>query len=291
MFARIAPTLFVVLWSTGFIVARAIAGQADPCLFLTARFVLAAGVLALLAVRAGAAWPRGRRLAGHLGAGAVLHGVYLAASYRAVALGLSPGVMALIGSLQPPLTAVAAALFFAQKPDKRLAAGMAAALAGVALAAWPGSDATGPGEALCPLGLAFCAMAAITAGALLQRSRLAAADLRTAAATQHGGAALVTLVFAWLWDEGRFAPTTTVLAALGWSVAGLSIGGAGLLVWMIRRGEAARTVSLLFLAPPLAAAQAWLFFDASLSGAQLAGFALTLAGVAAARAGRARGDS
>ena len=49
----LAPALFVLLWSTGFIVARAIAGHTAPALFLTARFALAALLLAALAC----AWP------------------------------------------------------------------------------------------------------------------------------------------------------------------------------------------------------------------------------------------
>ncbi|WP_428569536.1 MAG: DMT family transporter [Solidesulfovibrio sp. DCME] len=281
-----APAAFVLLWSTGFIVARAIAGQADAPLFLTARFAVAACLLAVLAGRARAAWPRGRRLAGHLGAGALLHGIYLAASYQAVALGLSPGVMALVASLQPPLTAGLAAICCGRRPGGRLTAGMAAALAGVVLAAWPGREAVVLAMPLLPLGLAFCAMVSITAGTLAQQSALAAADLRVAGALQHAGAALVTLVVTAAWGQWRFVPTVTVLGALGWSVAGLSLGGAGLLVWLVRRGEAAGTAALLFLAPPLAALQAWLFFGTPLGARQLAGFALTLAGVALARGER-----
>ena len=279
---RLAPALFVLLWSTGFIVARAIAGHTAPALFLTARFALAALLLAALARLARVAWPRGRRLAGHLAAGALLHGFYLTASYQAVALGLSPGVMALIGSLQPPLTALLAMALYGRKPGKRLVAGMAAALGGILLAVWPGPTA-GIAMPLLPLGLAFCAMASITAGTLLQQTTLAAADLRAAGALQHAGAALVAFLLTIICGDWRFAPSATVLGALGWSVAGLSLGGAGLLVWLVRRGEAAGTVSLLFLAPPLAALQAWLYFGTPVGRLQLAGFTLALGGVIAAR--------
>lgn len=279
---RLSPVLFVLLWSTGFIVARAIAGQADPCLFLAARFGLAALVLGACALAARASWPRGGQVLGHLAAGGLLHGLYLAASYRAVALGLSPGAMALVCALQPPLTALGASLAFRERLGARLCGGMAAGLAGVALAVWPREGGLPPAPPPA-LWLAFGGVASITCGALLQKTSLASADLRAAGAVQHAGAAGVALVLALAWGEGRFLPTPTVLGALAWSVAGLSVGGAGLLVWLMRRGAAAGATALLFLVPPLAAVQAWLLFDARLDGVQAAGFGLALAGVALAR--------
>lgn len=160
---------------------------------------------------------------------------------------------------------------------------MTAACAGVVLAAWPGRETLGLAMPLLPLGLALGAMVSITLGTLFQQSALAAADLRVAGALQHTGAALVAFLLSVACGQWRFVPSATVLCALGWSVAGLSIGGAGLLVWLVRRGEAAATASLLFLAPPLAALQAWLYFGTPLDGLQLAGFALTLGGVVAIR--------
>ena len=60
MLASFIAAVFVVLWSTGFVVARAITPYADPNLFLLARFGGTALIFALAAVAARAAWPRGR---------------------------------------------------------------------------------------------------------------------------------------------------------------------------------------------------------------------------------------
>uniref|UniRef100_I2Q1L6 DMT(Drug/metabolite transporter) superfamily permease n=1 Tax=Desulfovibrio sp. U5L TaxID=596152 RepID=I2Q1L6_9BACT len=287
MTASLAPALFVFLWSTGFVVARAIVPYADPCLFLTARFALAGLVLAGGAALARASWPSARQAAGHLAAGGLLHGLYLAASYRAVALGLSPGVMALFGALQPPLTALCGAWFFRERPDWRLGCGMAAGLAGVGVVVWPGLSSGGggglPPVSLTTVGLALAGVSAITIGALVQKSSLARADLRAAGALQHAGGAVVTALLAMVWDETRFLPSLPLFGALAWGVGGLSVGGASLLVWLVRQGEASRAVSLLFLAPPLAAAEAWLLFGVRLGPMQWAGFALALGGVVLAR--------
>ena len=101
-----APLLFVLIWSTGFVVARVAAPHADLQLFLALRFTLTAAVMGLTALVAGAKWPRGRELWPHVLAGALMQGVYLSASYWAIARGLAVGVMALLGALQPLFTAL-----------------------------------------------------------------------------------------------------------------------------------------------------------------------------------------
>ena len=56
-----------------------------------------------------------------------------------------------------------------------------------------------------------------------------------------------------------------------------------LLVWMVRRGDAARATALMFLAPPLAALEGYVGFGEMLLPVQIAGFALALVGVLLAR--------
>jgi len=285
MLKRCAPIFFVCIWSTGFIVARAIAPETDPCLFLTARFGLTALILAAMTGAAGLPWPGLRLTLGHLAVGGLYNGAYLAAGYEAVRLGLSPGLMALVGALQPPLTALLAACFWGESFSLRRGVGMGSALAGVGLAVWPALDSGGaPAMPPAALALAGAGVLAVTVGALLQKTALRDADLRPAGALQHGGAALVTTVLALVWGERQFAVSPNTLSALAWSVAGLSLGGSMLLVWLLRQAEAARATSLLLLAPPLAAVWSWAFFGAQLSAGQIAGFALALGGIGLARA-------
>src|SRR5215470_2284284 len=72
MLASISAVVFVFLWSTGFVVARAIAPFADPNLFLLARFSGTALLFACAALVGRAVWPTGRALGKHLVAGALL---------------------------------------------------------------------------------------------------------------------------------------------------------------------------------------------------------------------------
>ncbi|HEX7741789.1 MAG TPA: EamA family transporter, partial [Sphingobium sp.] len=107
MIAFAASVLFILIWSTGFIVARATVPFGAPELILSARLTLTALLLSVIAWRTRQAMPRGRRLMLHLMAGAMLHGVYLTVSWWAVYHGMPAGIMSLLGATQPLMVAVA----------------------------------------------------------------------------------------------------------------------------------------------------------------------------------------
>ncbi|MEM5421323.1 MULTISPECIES: DMT family transporter [Paraburkholderia] len=302
MLATFAPTLFVFLWSTGFVVARAIAPYADPNLFLLARFAGTAALFTIVALVMRAPWPRGREIGKHLFAGALLQGVYLGAGYWAVAQGLSAGVMALLGALQPLLTAAIAARTFGERLPPLRWTGMSLGLAGVVLVLSPklyaamhagggaiadAAAATAPMHAhanpLLVVVVAVVSVGSITAGTLYQKTSLAQADIRSASAVQNLGAAIVAAVLALVLGETRWIATPTLWFSLAWGIAMLSGVGVTLLVWMVRHGDAARATALLFLAPPLAALESWLLFGETLTPVQMAGFGVALAGVLLAR--------
>jgi len=297
MFARIAPALFVVIWSTGFVVARAIAPYADPNLFLLARFGGTAALFAAVALFARAPWPRGREIGKHLVAGALLQGLYLGAGYWAVAQGLSAGVMALLGALQPLLTAAFAAKLFGERLSPQRWIGLSLGLAGVVLVLMPklqaavhGAPSTqGHATPLLVILVAVVAVGSITAGTLYQKTSLAQADIRSASAVQNAGAAIVAVLLALALGEHRWVASTTLWVSLAWGIAMLSGAGVTLLVWMVRHGDAARATALFFLAPPLAALESWLLFGEILVPVQIAGFAVALVGVLIARRAAAGG--
>ncbi|WP_321818664.1 MULTISPECIES: DMT family transporter [unclassified Paraburkholderia] len=297
MLASLTPTLFVLLWSTGFVVARAIAPYADPNLFLLARFGGTALLFACVALAMRAPWPRGREIGKHLFAGALLQGVYLGAGYWAVAQGLSAGVMALLGALQPLLTAALAAPLFGERISLRRWQGLALGLAGVVLVLMPkllpklqasahaAADGVAHANPLLVVLVSVLSIGAITAGTLYQKSSLAKADIRSASAVQNAGAAIVAALLVLALGEHRWIASPTLWISLAWGIAMLSGAGVTLLVWMVRHGDAARATALLFLAPPLAALESWLLFRETLTPVQLAGFGVALAGVLIARRG------
>jgi drug/metabolite transporter (DMT)-like permease len=278
--------LFVVIWSTGFIVAKAIVPVADPNLFLTVRCALACLLFLGVALVARAPWPRWREVPKHVLAGVLLQGGYLGGTYWAVEQGLAPAVMALLGSLQPLLTAVLASFVLREIPTRRTWFGLTLGVSGVALVLLPrfftvdGAHGHGAGTLpLVVLAVAIAAVLSLTAGTVLQKTSIAAADIRASSVLQNAGAALVVGPLALARHETRWIWSPALWASLAWASLVLSGLGTLLLVWMVRRGRAANVASLLLLAPPLAAAETYLLFGDRLTAIQLAGFALALVGV------------
>jgi drug/metabolite transporter (DMT)-like permease len=273
------PIVFVLIWSTGFIVAKAVAPHADLQLYLVARLSLTALLMGAAGALAGAKWPTGRGVWPHLLAGALMQGVYLCASYWAIARGLAAGVMSLLGALQPLFTALFLVAVLGRRLASRTWIGLVVGFAGVSFVLVPKLLHTGVGS-LAPLTVvaALASVMAVTAGALVQKW-LAATDLRTAASVQNFGGACVAVLVTWAAGTGQWDGSALLWGALAWAVLVPSVVGTTLLMWMMRHGEATKVTALLLLVPPLAAVQAYLLFHETLSQVQLVGFALALFGV------------
>ena len=287
LLTTVAAWSFVLIWSTGFIVARQISDDADPHLFLSARFAIVAVVFAFYCHFKRITWPDLSNTWRLIGVGALLSGLYLGPGFWAVGQGLQPGVMALIGTLQPPLTALLAWRFLQEEPSRWTFAGLLIGMVGVAMAVSPtlqGDTASGiKALPLIVLLAAVVSILSITAGTLLQRSSVSKIDIAPTCALHNIGGFLVVTLLAIILGESRLPMNSETLAALAYAVVVLSIGGFTLLIWLVRTGGATRSSSLMFLAPPLASIIAWCLYDDVLTPIQIAGFVVTLAGVWLAR--------
>lgn len=282
MMVLVLSGLFVFTWSSGFIVGKAIVPYADPTLFLFVRVCISAVIFGLVALHAKVKWPAWSEVPKHVLAGILLQGIYLSATYWAIADGLPPAVMALMGSLQPILTAVLAIPILKEIPTGRIWFGLVMGLVGVFFVIQPAMDASsGITYTTTALLTGLLAVLSITFGTLLQKTSIAAADIRASAVLQNIGTMLFTGLFVWIRGEDRWIWSPELWASLLWAAIVLTCIGTLLLVWIIRRGQAATASSLIFLAPPLAAIEAYFMFGDRLDAVQLAGFVLALVGVAA----------
>ena len=281
---RAMPAVFVLIWSTGFIVARYGMPHAPPMKFLALRYLLSVAAFLVWALLARAAWPRDRRQLAHLAVtGILMHGGYLGGVWAAVKIGMGAGLAALLVGLQPVLTAVWISLLGGRVTPKQWA-GLGLGLAGLVLVVW---QKLGLGEVNpLNLGFAFVALLSITAGTLYQKRFLAPCDVRTANLVQLAAAFAVTLPLALLeteamrWWLADGSLNRELAGAVAWSVLGLTLGGSSLLYLLIQKGAATTVTSLMYLVPPTTALMAWVLFGEPITALIVAGMALTAVGVA-----------
>jgi drug/metabolite transporter (DMT)-like permease len=270
------PVVFVLLWSTGFIVARYGMPYAEPMTFLLLRFLLALGILLPLILFMRAPWPAlplGLRIAL---AGALLQAGYLGGVWAAVREGMTAGLVALIVGLQPIITACLASLI-----NERLRSyqwlGLGLGLLGVGLVVWAKLSLTG--LTALSLFLAVLALASITAGTLYQKKFCPQFDLRTGTAIQYLAAALLCLPWVFAVETREIHWTGELLGSLAWSVLAISLGAVFLLFVLIREGAATEVTSLLYLTPPTTAIMAFVLFDEPITLLTLLGTLSTAFGV------------
>ncbi len=273
------PAVFVLVWSTGFVVARYGMPHAPPMGFLALRYALSVVAFGLWIGVVRAAWPVGRAQWGHLAmSGVLMHAGYLGGVWAAVKAGIGAGTVALVVGLQPVLTA----LWLSVRGQSRSIGarqwlGLLLGLGGLLLVVTP---KLGAGEVTpLNLGLAVAALLSITAGTLYQKRFVAPCDVRTANAVQLAAALAVTAPLAWL-EAGDWQMHPELVGAMAWSVLVLTLGGSSMFYLLIQRGAAAKVTSLLYMVPPTTAVMAWILFGEPLTTTVLAGIAITAVGVA-----------
>jgi drug/metabolite transporter (DMT)-like permease len=283
MLDRLAPAIFVFLWSTGWIVAKYAAMHADPVTFLAARHALAACAFAAVCLVIRARWPASLAQAGRaMLSGVFLHGLYLAGVWYAIGQGVPSGLSGIIAGLQPLLTALAAPFLLGERLAGRQRLGLALGFAGILLAISPqliaslSSGLTGLGI---PLIINLVAMTSVTYGTLYQKRYLQNGDIWTTATLQFVGAFIVTLPIAMLTEEMRFDWTYQAIAAMAWSVIGISMGAVLLLLYLIGRGQVSRAASLIYLMPPMVAIEAVILFGEPLTWPMIVGTVIVVIGV------------
>ena len=270
-----------------------LASQADASIFLVLlwRFLVAAFLLSpfvWIAARAAAAEARPawwRMAAGQAGIGVLAMGGYIAAVVWAIDLGVPAGTTALVTALQPLLTAALAGPLLGERMGRWGWIGLGIGFAGVALAV-QGSLGTAQPWAY---GLPFAAVLCVVAASIAAKGTEGDApmSLPVVVGIQSAATAVALIVPARL--VGPMTPPLDPVfrSAVAWFVVLSTFGAYGFYWLCLRRNGATRTVSLMYLTPPVTAAWAWAMFGETITPAMVVGFAVCLAGVtlAAARGG------
>lgn len=278
------PAVFVLIWSTGFIVARYGMPHAPPFSFLAMRYAFSIFCFSIWIYLAKVKWPQTRQEYLHLAmTGILMHAGYLGGVWAAVKAGMGSGLSALIVGFQPVLTAIwlsSSVTGVENKISRRQWLGLILGFLGLVLVVWRKLTQGSALDHVNLVNLSFALMAlfSITLGTLYQKSFVKPCDVRSANTIQLMAALIVTSPLAFLETEA-IQWNAELWGAMAWSVLGLTLGGSSLLYLLIQKGAAASVTSLMYLVPPCTAILAWFLFDEPITLVTLLGIALTAWGV------------
>ncbi|MDH3319235.1 MAG: DMT family transporter [Betaproteobacteria bacterium] len=270
---------FVTVWGSGYIATKIGIQYAAPFTFLSLRYAL--GMLCLLPVLLllRPEWPRApRELAHVVAAGLLMHGIQLSGSHYAQYLGLSAGVVALILSVQPLITAMVAKRWMHERLAPRQWTGIALGLAGVLLVVWHKIDVRV--MTLGALVAITVSLAGVTAGTLYQRVFCPTVNLYSAAWIQFAASLLLLTPLAFAFEGARVQWTWALFGAIAFLVVFASIFAVNALHTLMRHGQATKVTSILYLTPIFAVVLEYLLFGVVPSGLTFVGIAVTCLGVA-----------
>lgn len=272
---------FVTVWGSGFIATKIGLQYAPPFTFLTLRFLFGLACLVPILLVMRPRFPGSRAEFGHVVvAGLLMHAVHLGGSHYTQYLGMSAGITALILTAQPLITALIAVRWMGERLARRQWAGVAIGLAGVALIVWHKVDVREASAG--SLVAVTVALAGVTAGTLYQRIYCPLVDLRSATFVQFIVTIAVLAPLAW-WVEGFTVNWAwPMVGSIVFLVIGASILAVSALHTLMRRGQATRVTSLLYLTPIFAVALELAMFGVLPGALSLIGIAVTCLGVALA---------
>lgn len=249
---KAAPALFLVLWSSGFVVLKVGLAYADPLTFLALRYACVVLILIPLLLALRPPLPANASAWGHLAmVGLLLQAGYFCFTYLSLTQGMSAGAVALITSLQPILIGLLAPAIAHERVDARRWAGLALGVTGAALVIVAKASI----DVLAPLGLLFAvsALLCITGGTLYEKRFGTQIHPVASNVVQYGVGLVVSAPLAFWLEPMHIEWTGPLLGSLAYLVIGNSLVAITLLLAMIRHGEASRVSALFFLVPPCTA--------------------------------------
>jgi drug/metabolite transporter (DMT)-like permease len=274
--ARAAPSIFVVLWSTGFVATKYALYGAAPLTYLSIRMAVVVGLMAIIVAIARPKWPDSSGIGHSIVAGILVHGFYLGGTAIAISHSIPAGLSALIPGLQPILTSTLANRWLGERVTPLQWTGLLLGLAGVVLILH-GRQMTGDaGWGWLASGVS---LVSITLGTLYQRRYCNQIDWRAGNLVQYIAVTIFFGAGAWLFEDNAVQWSREFVLALAWLAVVLSIGSIGLLYWLIRRSAATSVASLFYLVPAVTSVMAYVVFGERLDGIAIAGMVACAAAV------------
>ena len=269
----------MLLWSTGFIVARYATRDAGALTFLFLRMVAAAVILWLVAMATGAPKLSRSDTRWAATAGLGLHAVYLGGVFIAASWGLPSGLSALIAGLHPVVTSVGALMVLGERLSVAKWIGVGLGVGGVVAVVIDRLEAGVSGITAGAIVAMILSVLGMATGTLVQRAKGGTMPLLRGTAVQYASAAVVLGVGSVVHEGFEVQLTARFWWSLLWAVGVLSIAAVLIMLWLLQRRATVRVSSLFFLTPALSTLEGAVLFDERLGALAVAGLGLALAGV------------
>ncbi len=274
---RIFPILFILLWSSAFITTKPIIDNSDPFTALAFRFFFVAiGFYLFSLYSKQSIFIKQRNLIESILSGILFHGFYLGGVFYSISIGMPTGIAALIVTLQPVLTNALSGPILGEKVSIKQWVGVLLGFIGAILVL--GLDV---GSDIPFLGLiaTIVALVAITTSTIWQKKLSTKLPLTVSNFYQAVGGCLFHVIIILIFVEPYIDFSNTFIIAMSHQIFLVSFGAFTILMFLIKKNSASKTVSIFFLIPSTSAFMAWIFLNESLTNLDLIGFLITTIGV------------
>ncbi len=274
---RVYPFIFILLWSSAFITTKPIIDYSDPFSALAFRFALVAVGFFIFSI-----YSKQKILISKKNffesflSGILFHGIYLGGVFFSISKGVPTGIAALIVTLQPVLTSALSGPILNEKVSVKQWVGVFLGFTGAAIVL--GLD-TGSEIPIVGLVATIIALLAITISTLWQKKLSNNLPLSVSNMNQALGGCVFHLVIIIFFVEPYIIFSKTFLIAMSHQIFLVSFGAFTILMFLIKKNSASKTVSIFFLIPATSAFMAWLFLNENLTNLDLIGFLITSIGV------------
>ena len=274
---KVFPFIFILLWSSAFITTKPIIDNSEPFSALAFRFALVALGFFLFSIYSKKKIFTDRKnfLESFL-SGVLFHGVYLGGVFFSISKGMPTGIAALIVTLQPILTNALSGPLLNEKVSIKQWIGVLLGFSGAAMVL--GFDI---GSEIPTIGVisTVIALIAITTSTIWQKKLSNNLPLSVSNMNQALGGFVFHIIIIIFFTEPYINLSTTFLIAMSHQVFLVSFGAFTILMFLIKKNSASKTVSIFFLIPPTSAFMAWVFLNESLSKLDFLGFLIATIGV------------
>ena len=274
---RIYPFIFIILWSSAFITTKPIIDNSEPFTALAFRFFFVAIGFYLFSIFSKQSiFINRRNLYESLFSGVLFHGFYLGGVFFSISIGMPTSIAALIVTLQPILTNALSGPILGENVNKKQWLGVFLGFIGATLVL--GLDV---GTSIPMLGLiaTLIALIAITASTIWQKKLSMNLPLSVSNFYQAIGGCLFHCLIILLFVDPYINFSSTFLLSMGHQIILVSFGAFTILMFLIKKNSASKTVSIFFLIPSTSAFMAWLFLNETLTSLDLVGFLIATIGV------------